>query len=64
MSGDIILDEKQKWALYFAGILKNRGFDEAAKSLTDTFSPFAKSKDEDAHPKEWRWPKHEILTED
>jgi hypothetical protein len=44
MSGDIILDEKQKHALYFAGILKAQGFHEAAEYLEENYSPFRESK--------------------
>jgi hypothetical protein len=46
MGGDITLDDKQKWALYFAGILRARGFNEAAKSLEETYSPFYSEKQE------------------
>ena len=56
MGGDLTLDDKQKWALYFADILKARGFNEAAKSLEETYSPFAPFKDKLKENKEF-WEK-------
>lgn len=57
MSGDIILDDKQKWAQYFAGVLKSRGFYAAAKSLEEIYSPFPFLQDTDVdQDKNWKFP--------
>jgi hypothetical protein len=57
MSGDIILDEKQKHALYFAGILKAQGFHEAAEYLEENYSPFPQQKNKWAEASVKIWPK-------
>jgi hypothetical protein len=60
MGGDIILTDKEQWALHFASILKSHGFKDAAKFLEGSYSPFPK---EEPDNRSWTdvsdalWPK-------